>query len=301
MSAPENVPSPPIWDAHVHGYPGEVAADSQAWADMRGEPHWAQLVTCGPQGWADVDELLRAMDRDGIERVLLQGWYWQQPETAREQNRWYARWVARHPDRLMAFAAVHPGWADIAGELAAARDWGACGVGECLPQVQSAAGWADPGWQAILEWTSANTWPICLHVTEPVGHDYPGRVPTPLDELVAVIEAHPSQRWILAHWGGGLPFYSMNRRVRALLDRVWFDTAASPLLYDARVWAQVAALVGPQRILFGSDFPLRLYPARQRKPGWRELLEELAASGLSAVERAAIGSGNLQQLLQLSR
>lgn len=297
MSMQENYPAESTWDAHVHCYPADAVNDPAAWAEQQQEPHWRRLVTTGPQGWADVDTLLRTMDRDGIERVLLQGWYWENPDTARLQNQWHAEWIRAHPDRLLAFAAVHPAWKDPLAELEAARSWGACGVGECLPQVQSPTGWNDPGWSRILEWTTDAGWPVCLHVTEPVGHEYPGRISTPLDELVAVMERYERQKWILAHWGGGLPFFALNKRVRRLLPNIWFDTAASPLLYDARVWLVVCHLVGPDRILFGSDFPLLLYPRHQQVPGWSGLLDELAESGLRADELAAIRGRNLRKLL----
>jgi len=40
------------------------------------------------------------------------------------------------------------------------------------------------------------------------------------------------------------------------LKNVYFDTAASPFLYKYDVFLRVAELVGPGKILFGSDFPL---------------------------------------------
>jgi hypothetical protein len=265
-----------IIDSHVHCYPSAVAADPVGWGTARGEHHWVDLVTKGPQGWADVEDLLRQMDADGIERVVLQGWYWENPLTALEQNQWHADWVSRYPDRIWAMAAVHPGASDPVAVLEEARGW-ASGVGECLPQVQSSKGWKDPGWEAVLHWTTAVDWPLCLHITEPVGHCYPGRVATDLQETVEQLEKWPQQRWILAHWGGGLPFYALNKRVAKATARVWYDSAASPLLYDAKVWPLMLQAVGPKRLLFGSDFPLRLYPRDATQPGWKRLLAEVVS------------------------
>ena len=287
-----------VWDSHVHCYPKEVIADPVGWARKCGEPHWEHLVTSGPQGWADPEELLSAMDRDGIEKVLLQGWYWENPETARRQNDWHAEWTARHPDRLMGCLVVHPEMEDVEAVFKEAEEWGAVAVGECLPQVQNEAGWQHPAWTRILDRTSLLSWPLTLHVTEPVGHEYPGRVETCLMETIQVIEDHPRQKWILAHWGGGLPFYSMNKRIRKALNRVWFDTAASPLLYDERVWKSLCGLIGPEKILFGSDFPLLVYPSAQGVPGWQLLLEELHNCGLSQSDIASIASRNLSSLLE---
>jgi predicted TIM-barrel fold metal-dependent hydrolase len=286
-----------IWDAHVHCYPPEVVADPVGWAKKHKEAHWQHLVTAGPQGWADPEALLRAMDSAGVEKVLLQAWYWEHPETAELQNQWHAEWLNRYAGRFLACAAVHPAMNEIEKTLQAARSWGACAVGECLPQVQSPDGWAHPGWQRILDWTTAAGWPFCLHLTESVGHAYPGRVETPLMEIVALFEQHPGQKWLCAHWGGGLPFHSLNPRVRKALRRVWFDTAASPLLYDPRIWRIACDLVGPEKILFGSDFPLRLYPKKQSFPSWQLLLEEFNGSGLTDEEMKAIGRDNLAGLL----
>ena len=54
--------------------------------------------------------------------------------------------------------------------------------------------------------------------------------------------------------------------MRQDLQNVYYDTAASPLLYDQRVYRAVADCVGAERILFGSDYPLRVFPREQKEP-----------------------------------
>jgi predicted TIM-barrel fold metal-dependent hydrolase len=44
--------------------------------------------------------------------------------------------------------------------------------------------------------------------------------------------------------------------VRAAIDSVYFDTAAAPLLYDEKSVTRLVDLAGPDRVLFGSDYPL---------------------------------------------
>ena len=44
--------------------------------------------------------------------------------------------------------------------------------------------------------------------------------------------------------------------VRELLKGVYFDSAASPFLYREEVFAAVVELVGGDRVLFGTDYPL---------------------------------------------
>jgi hypothetical protein len=124
-----------VWDVHIHGYPEWVIEDPAKWGRSVGESHWTKLVTKGPQGWASIGQLLREMDRAGVERCVLQGWYWEKAETCVEQNKWHAKWVKAHGDRLSAFACMHPGMENPVAELERAADWGAIGVGELLPEV----------------------------------------------------------------------------------------------------------------------------------------------------------------------
>ena len=71
----------------------------------------------------------------------------------------------------------------------------------------------------------------------------------------------PELRLCLAHLGGGLPFYVHMPEVRRVCERLWFDSAALPFLYDSGILAQLAQLLGEGRICFGSDYPL-LGPGR---------------------------------------
>jgi predicted TIM-barrel fold metal-dependent hydrolase len=63
-------------------------------------------------------------------------------------------------------------------------------------------------------------------------------------------------RFIAAHWGGGLPFYNLMPEIRRVTANVWYDTAATVYLYQQDIFPIVAKLVGPDRILFGSDYGL---------------------------------------------
>src|SRR4051794_25231807 len=103
-----------IIDAHVHLYPREVDLEPAGWAARQGERHWGVLCTRrrrdgrGVQSLPTVDELLVAMDAAGVSRAVLLGWYWEKPETCAWQNRFHAACVRAHPDRLAAFATLHP-------------------------------------------------------------------------------------------------------------------------------------------------------------------------------------------------
>ena len=97
---------------------------------------------------------------------------------------------------------------------------------------------------------------ILIHASEPVGHQYAGKGKTTPDKLMTLIENFPDNQIICAHWGGGLPFYGLMPEIKASLKNVYFDSAASPFLYETNIFNLIPECINPQNILFGSDFPL---------------------------------------------
>ncbi len=286
-----------IVDAHVHLYPPEINRDPAAWATAHGESHWAEMCTRtrkngGPvQTFPTVDELLREMDRAGVEHAVLLGWYWNTPEACALQNAFYAERVRAHPQRLSAFATWHPRCG--VEELRRARDAGLCGLGELSPHSQGFQTTA-PEFALVLELCAEFRWPVNLHVTDPDSRPYPGRVETPLAEFLVLARQFPTVNFILAHWGGRLP---MKDRSALELSNLYYDTAATPLLYRSEIWNQFLAEVPSSRVIFGSDFPLNLYPRVDQTPVMRRLIDE-AISG-------AVGEGifahNIERLLARAR
>jgi len=294
-------------DAHVHAYPRELWADPVKWAIVRGERHWAGLVGPRPdgkpslQGWADADTLLRAMDAAGIDHAVMLGWYWERQPTCDWHNRVMAQWVRAHPDRLSAFATVQPAFGPRALEdLSRALDEGLCGVGELFPAAQGFS-FQEPAWQQVLELVRERGVPVNFHVSEPAGHDYPGKIAAPLSDYQKLARENPDITFIFAHWGGLFPFYELNASARKDLRNVFYDTAASPLLYDSSVYRLVAGLVGAGRILFGSDFPLRTFPRIQKEPSLREAVQEVLEAGLDGEDTARILGANMASILGLQQ
>lgn len=275
-----------IIDSHVHLYSPEVNRDPPAWAARAGEAHWATLCTRqradgrSVQSFPSLDELLREMDRSGIARALLLGWYWERAESCTLQNRFYGECVRAHPDRLIAFAALNPrgGHWPTLGEMHRTRDEGLIGVGELSPHSQGYA-MDDPLFQEVL--TLAGDWkmPVNLHVTDPEAGHYPGRIETPLAEFVTLAKKFPKVNFILSHWGGRLPLRDASACV---LPNVFYDTAASPLMYGPEIWNRFLGAVPESRVLFGSDFPLNLYPKIDPAPTMARFVAEAVAGGASA-------------------
>src|SRR5262249_49539078 len=143
-------------DSHVHLYPVTASREPVAWAASRGEKHWAELCTRRRkdgelvQAFPSVDDLLREMDATGIEKSVLLGWYWEKPETCARQNRFPPECARPHPDRLAAFATIHPAaGADAITEVWRAKGEGLIGLGELSPHSQHFPT-GDPVWREIL-------------------------------------------------------------------------------------------------------------------------------------------------------
>ena len=279
-----------VIDCHVHLYPPETNSAPAAWGSIRGENDWVAMCTRQRksgrpvQRFPGVDELLRKMDRAGVERAVLLGWYWLYATTCREQNAFFAECVRAHPDRLTAFATVQPrgGAAATTAEMRRAQAEGLSGLGELCPQAQ---GYAvdDPAFAEALALAGQWRWPVNLHVTDPNIRDYPGRVETPLADFMTLARAWPQVDFVLAHWGGLLPLRDPLARD---LPNLFFDTAASPLLYDSSVWTRFLAQVPAEKVWFGSDFPLNNYPKLDAEPSMRRLITEATAAGAPAAVMA---------------
>ncbi len=272
-----------IIDSHVHLYPPELNRDPAGWAAAHGEPHWAKLCTRrrangrAVQAFPSVTELLREMDQAGVARAVLLGWYWEKLETCAWQNRFFGECVRAHPDRLLAFAALNPTgghWSTL-GEMHRARDDGLLGIGELSPHSQNYP-IADPVFQEVL--TLAGDWkmPVNLHVTDPEGGNYPGRSETPLADFPALARAFPKVNFILSHWGGLLP---LRDETAVKCENIFYDTSASPLNYGADIWPRFLAVVPRTRVLFGSDYPLVLYPKLDAEATMSRFIAEAMLAG----------------------
>lgn len=289
-----------IIDCHTHAYPAEVVKAPHEWALARGESHWADLVAPldrpSIQGWSDPETMLRAMDAAGVDQAVLLGWYWEEEATCRWHNTVMAKWIETAPERFMGFAAIYPN-ANIINQLEAAKALGFCGVGELHIGVQDFDA-KSPHWQAMAAWCVANHWPINCHVTEATGHDHLGSVASPLQSFVQMAKAAPELKLILAHWGGGLAFFEQNPRLRKILRNVYYDAAASPLLYDLGIFKRMVDLVGIEKLVFGSDYPLRLFPREQKTANMKRYIECIRAeSGLSHAELESLLGGNFRRLI----
>jgi predicted TIM-barrel fold metal-dependent hydrolase len=275
-------------DFHTHIFPGWLRDQRERYLER--DATFRELYADPRAEIATAEDLLRAMDEDGVERSVVMGVGWTDLQVAREANDYIIESVGNSPDRLTGFAGVNPAWGDEAArEAERCARAGLRGIGELHPELQA----FDPADKDVMaplvEVVREFSLIVTTHSSEPVGHLYQGKGNTRPEVLLRLIKNYPDITIVCAHWGGGLPFYALMPEVAEDLSNVYFDTAASPFLYDARVFSVGASLVGADRILLGSDYPL----LRCRRP-----LREVMRSSLTDSEKEAISGGNAAALLK---
>lgn len=287
-----------IIDIHTHMFPLDVIKNQEKYCRL--DPYFGLLADpkCTLQRYATAEEAIALADAAGIEKIVMQGWYWRDHGLCRYHNDYMMEIIQKYPDRFEAFTSINPkaGWQAV-WEVERCYLNGFIGVGEMGPGGQ---GWElnHHGFRLVMETADACNMLVNIHVGEPVGRIYPGKDPTPLAGFYELAKEFPNLKLILAHWGGGLPYYELWPDIKDVMKNVYYDTAASPLLYGGRVFSCVTRLVGPEKLLFGSDFPLILYPGRQKEADFTMFLEDIAATGgLSPDEEQLIMRDNALKLI----
>jgi uncharacterized protein len=283
-----------IIDAHTHIFSPDVIADRARYAER--DPFFGELYSGHAARMIGAEELIAAMDAAGIDQAVLAGWCWQPHEICVEQNTWTMAIARQRPDRLRALAAIQPNaGADAQRELERCVAGGMVGLGELNADGQR-FDLNDANFLALARRAAELGAVMLLHTNEPVGHNYPGKGRLPLAEVYALVKAMPELKLILAHWGGGFPFYELMREVRKAASNVFYDSAASPLLYSPQIFRTVIDIVGSDKVLFGSDFPLILYPKRQTELDYAPFLAEIRDLGLATEDFAKLMGGNAQRV-----
>jgi len=276
-----------IIDFHTHIFPPAVRRERQEY--FGGEAAFKLLYESPRAQMAGAGQLVAAMDEQGVDVSVVFGFPWKNPDTCRMHNDYVIEAVERFPDRLVGLACLDAAMPDAEHEVARCLEAGLAGMGElafyrsgiddaCLRQLEP-----------LMAACRRHRALALIHTNEPVGHRYPGKTPNTLAQLYRLVRTFPDIPMVLAHWGGGLFFYNLlKKEVKESLRNVWFDTAASPYLYDPAVYRLAAEIIGVERIVFGSDYPL-LPPTRY--------FNELKACGLAPDAQAAIRGGSAARLL----
>jgi predicted TIM-barrel fold metal-dependent hydrolase len=245
---------PWLIDGHTHAFPTPWVADRSA--HVRDDFWFGELYEAPSARMIDAAMLLATMDEAGVAQAVMCGWPWVDPGHCRAHNDYLAAAARASDGRLAWLGTVSPGAPEAAQEAERCFALGACGIGELNADAQGFDLALGGGLDEVVALLQAADRPLLLHASEPVGHRYPGKGTATPDRLLPFIAAHQALRIVLAHWGGGLPFYELMPEVAELTQSVAYDTAASSYLYRPAVFRTVIDIVGSDRVIWGSDHPV---------------------------------------------
>ena len=247
-----------------------------------------------PPGMTDTDIRIRHLDESGIDVQVLSTWidmfgYDLTRDVAvryhTRVNEGLAEAVSARPDRLRFFASVPLPWGEAAAAVLrdAVTRLGAGGamIGTNVGGSNLDDARLEPFWTASAELgCPVELHPVNVAAAERLGdYQLDNFLGNPFDTTVAaaslifggVLDRHPDLTVILLHGGGYLPYaagrLTHGRQARYVaprlrhepadyLGRFYYDT----IVYDPRVLTALAALVGPDRIVLGTDYPFDMEP-----------------------------------------
>jgi aminocarboxymuconate-semialdehyde decarboxylase len=276
----------PIWDAHTHWMPPEVAEHTAFYK----------------KGWSDIDLLLKTLDDAGIEKAVLlypssdahlNGGGWSR--VCDVYNRGIARKLKEYPDRLFG-AGILPMDRphELVREIDKIQDLGLIGLS--LASSHEGTYLDDDSFLPVWEKAEREGLPIFVHsqTINPIGFD---RVKDPLLMPVAeylfditmcagammmsgVFNHYKGLKVVFAHFAGVVPFladrfdstYAMLRSREMVKD---LGSLPSEIL--KHVFVDISGVksisllnmslefFGPRRIIWGSDFPAQKNPTESIK------------------------------------
>ncbi|MQF64593.1 amidohydrolase [SAR202 cluster bacterium AC-409-J13_OGT_754m] len=277
-----------VIDFHTHIFPPRIIELRKEILET--DLTFKTMYSNDPSSMITAPQLIESMNHAKIDYSVLLGIGWSNIDLAKESNN-YILESASEQNRFVPFCSVNPLWGkDAVKEIVRCAKLGARGVGELHPDTQGFDICNHKLMEPIMTAAQSLGMIVLTHASEPVGHPYPGKGQTTPDKLLRFIQNFPSNLIVCAHWGGGLPFYSLMPEVKKLMANTYFDSAASPFLYDPSIFQVIPTLISSSQILFGTDYPL-LSQLR--------VLSQLQDSSLSTKDKKLIMGGNARNLLNL--
>jgi uncharacterized protein len=277
-----------IIDFHTHIFPPWLREKRDEYS--KADPCFSVLYSQPKARMATTEELIVSMDEAGIDLSVVLNAGWVSHELCVKTNDYILDSVSRYPKRLVGFCAIQPGAGDAAiAEIERCAKSGAKGIGELRSDVQGFDLADKKTMKPVVDAALKHDLILLTHSSEPVGHEYSGKGSITPDILYSFITAFPGLKLVCAHWGGGLPFYALMPEVAEALANVFFDTAATVFLYKPGIFEQVSHIIGSDKILFGTDYPL-MHQDR--------VIAQVQSARLPEKDKAKILGANARKLLK---
>lgn len=214
--------------------------------------------------------------------------------------------VARHPARFVGFFMFNPAAPDAADRLEWALADGGLRAVALFPAMHGYALDSEPV-RTVFEAADARGAAVFVHCgVLTVGVRKKLGLPSPFDlrlgdplALAAVAVRHPQVPVIVPHFGAGL--FREALMAADQCPNIHLDTSSSngwmryhPRLSLDVVFGRALDVVGPQRLLFGTDSSF--FPRGWQRPVYEAQLEAMRAAGVDEAVRRQILGGNFERL-----
>ena len=246
--------TPWMVDVHTHLFPDWVQRNRKDYAGR--DEVFKGIYGNEKARMVNADEMIQAMEDQGVAASVVFGFPWADQGLNREHNDYILDAAPRYPGRLIPFACLNPLAPGAEEETVRCVEKGARGIGEIAFYDRVIDEEVIDSLRPVMEVLREADLPLLIHTNEPVGHVYPGKSMKNLTEIELLVRNFPDNTIILAHWGGGILFFELMKELKALFRNVYYDTAASPFLYQPQIFDVAGRIIGYDRILLGTDYPL---------------------------------------------
>jgi predicted TIM-barrel fold metal-dependent hydrolase len=165
-----------VIDFHTHIVPPKVKQNRDDYA--RKCRSFASIYADPKAKLATADELIAAMDQDGVDVSVVLNYGWSAQSLCAEVNEYILESVARYPKRLVGFFSVVPSEDDVAvREVERCIKGGAKGIGELRLDSNLKKKNSLEIIKPIVDIIIRNNLILLTHASEPVGHQYSGKQP----------------------------------------------------------------------------------------------------------------------------
>jgi len=225
-----------IIDAHTHIYPDLIA--KKAAASIGGFYGMPMLYD------GKMSTLLEIGEKNGIDKFLIQS-VATSPKQIDSVTRYISDMANKYPDKFIGFTSSHPESENIADEVGKAIHLGLKGV-KLHPDFQK-FNIDDKNAMRIYE-TIEGRLPVLIH-TGDFRTEY-----SKASRVLNVLKAFPKLEMICAHFGG---WSEWEESVKILAGTgVYVDTCSSQYAVPPEKIREYIDAYGPDRVIFGSDFPM---------------------------------------------
>lgn len=241
-------------DVHMHLTPPDLIKNYQKF--FKDEAYFKLLSESPLNKFADGPALVGALKKAGFDKGVAFGFSFNDLELCKYVNDYTMEMIKLFPEEIIGFMSISPKAKNAVSEIERCIKGGLKGIGELFLDGQDINPWEKADLDPLMEACLFYDIPTMIHANEPVGHDYIGKVSTTAKEAAKIVEHFPNNKLILAHFGGGLPFYELMKGMQEKMDNVYYDTGAGKYLYRSQIFKVLKEIGCLDRVLFGSDYPL---------------------------------------------